>query len=74
MSAMSTDMALEELDRRKHRNCDAWGHCKPFPHKHDNLVLLGELVAMVGLGIAFLVIAASVAQAIIAALSGGMAP
>ena len=29
MSAMSADAELAALDRKKHRNCDRWGHCKP---------------------------------------------
>lgn len=35
MSAMSSDMALEEMDREKHRNCDRWGHCKPMINPLD---------------------------------------
>ena len=45
MSAMSTDAALEALDRRKHETCDRWGH----PNLHREVFApslhLGDFIA-----------------------------
>lgn len=49
-----TEKLLEKLDREKHQNCDAWGHCIPTAADVRENRTMTELAVWLVLGLSAL--------------------